>query len=99
MLLSWDLGTKTRVGIYGDSDWRAELWKQLVSAPGYNGYVPPAPQFKMLNIDHADFVQPLTIRSRPDWDPGAFKATCPDGMHLIGLSSCANRRGTSWTCG
>ena len=90
-LLSWDLGTKKRVGIYDGNDWRARKWKQLVSSPGYNGYVPPAPQFKMLNVDHTDFIQSPTIRSRPDWDPGAFKAACPDNMRLIGLSHGAGR--------
>ena len=90
-LLNWDLGRKQRVGIYDGNDWRAKKWKQLVSSPGYNGYVPPVSQFKMLNIDHTDFIQSPTVRSRPDWDPGAFKATCPDGMRLIGLSHGANR--------
>jgi endoglucanase len=84
-------GDKKRVGIYDGSDWRANKWKQLVSSPGYTGYVPPVPRFKMLNIDHTDFIQSTTIRARPDWDPGAFKATCPDGMRLIGLSHGANR--------
>lgn len=90
-LLSWDLGTNKRVGIYDGHDWRARKWKRLVTAPGIDGYVPPVPRFHMLNIDHADFIQSLTIRARPDWDPGAFKATCPDGMRLIGLSHGANR--------
>lgn len=90
-LMSWDVGTKKRIGIYDGNDWRADKWKQLVSTPGYTGQVPPVSQFKMLNIDHADYIQSVTIRSRPDWDPGAFKATCPDGMRLIGVSHGANR--------
>jgi endoglucanase len=89
-LLSWDLGTKQRVGIYDGSDWRADSWRQLV-ASGHNGSIAAVAQFKMLNVDHADFIQSLTIRARPDWDVGALKATCPDGMRLIGLSRGANR--------
>lgn len=90
-LMSWDVGTNKRVGIYDGSDWRADKWRQLVGTTGFNGSAPAVAQFKMLNIDHADFQQSLTLRARPDWDTGAFKATCPDGMRLLGLSHGANR--------
>jgi endoglucanase len=90
-LLSWDLGTKKRVGIYDGADWRADKWRQLVGSPGRQGPVPAAARFKMLNVDHADFIQSRILRAQPDWDPGAFKATCPDGMRLLGLSRGANR--------
>jgi hypothetical protein len=45
----------------------------------------------MLSIDHADFQQSRTVRALPDWNPGARKASCPDGQRVIGLSHTGNR--------
>jgi hypothetical protein len=45
----------------------------------------------MLNMDKGDYIQSLTLRSRADWDSGARKTACPDGLRLIGISSGSTR--------
>jgi hypothetical protein len=45
----------------------------------------------MLSSDHGDFIQSSKLRDRPDWDPGARKAACPDGERLAGLPHTGNR--------
>ncbi|MEV4638256.1 cellulase family glycosylhydrolase [Actinoplanes sp. NPDC049548] len=89
-LLFWDRAGR-RSGPYDGADWRAEAWTRLVTSTGRSGYVEPAPRWSMLSPDHGDFVASLRMRDRPDWDPGARKAACPDGQRLIGLSHTGNR--------
>jgi hypothetical protein len=45
----------------------------------------------MLTTDHGDHVESLRVRATGDWDPGASKAACPDGLRLIGLSHTGGR--------
>jgi endoglucanase len=71
--------------------WRGTAWNRLLSSPGHTGPVDTVTTWRMLNTDHGDYVQSLRVRTRGDWDPGASKAACPDGLRLIGLSHTAGR--------
>jgi hypothetical protein len=88
--MSWD-AKGGRMGLFDGDDWRADSWRQLVGTPGRTGPVEPVRSWDMLAVDHADENQSLRMRARPDWDPGARKAVCPDGERLIGLSHTGNR--------
>ena len=95
-LLFWDrAGTLT-----GLDGWRAPIWNRLV-ASGRTGPVEAVTPWSMLSPDHGDFVASLRMRAEPDWDPGARKATCPDGQRLAGLAHTGNRAlctgGRDWT--
>ncbi len=63
----------------------------MTDAPTHTGPVAPVPTWRMLTTDHGDQVQSLRVRAGGDWDPGAYKAACPDGLRLIGLSHTAGR--------
>jgi endoglucanase len=89
-LLHWD-STGNRMGLYDGDDWRAAAWSRLVGAQGKTGQVPLAERWSMLTLDQADFNQSRTVRAQPDWNPGARKASCPDGQRVIGLSHTGNR--------
>ncbi|KOG07217.1 MULTISPECIES: glycoside hydrolase family 5 protein [Streptomyces] len=84
-LLDYDTEGR-RSGILDGSDWRAADWNRLVTAPGRTGPVPVTHTWRMLNLDHADAVQSLRARARGDWDSGARKGVCPDGLRLVGLA-------------
>ncbi|MFJ4695392.1 glycoside hydrolase family 5 protein [Streptomyces sp. NPDC088766] len=75
-----------RYGILDPGDWRAAAWNHLMTAASRTGTVAPVPAWRMLTTDHGDAVQSLRERAAGDWDPGARKAVCPDGLRLIGLS-------------
>ncbi|MFE2866773.1 glycoside hydrolase family 5 protein [Embleya sp. NPDC059259] len=84
-LVSWD-AAGNRAGILDPGDWRTPIWNRLITAPARTGRIAPVADWSMLNLDHGDFDASLEMRSRPDWDTGARKGTCPDGQRLIGLS-------------
>ncbi|MEU6669172.1 cellulase family glycosylhydrolase [Streptomyces sp. NPDC046727] len=84
-LLRYD-GAGHRSGILDPGDWRAAAWQHLVTAPGKSGPVASVPVWRMLSTDHGDAVESLRVRTTGDWDPGAYKAVCPDGSRLLGLS-------------
>ncbi|WP_371404285.1 glycoside hydrolase family 5 protein [Kribbella sp. NBC_00662] len=89
-LLAWD-STGHRIGLYDGDDWRASAWTRLMNAPSKTGPVDATTVWKMLSPDHGDFVESLRMRAAGDWDNGARKAACPDGLRMIGLSHTANR--------
>ncbi|MEU6599772.1 MULTISPECIES: cellulase family glycosylhydrolase [Streptomyces] len=80
-----------RSGILDPGDWRATAWQRLMSAPGTTGPVASVPLWRMLSTDHADAVTSSRVRATGDWDPGAYKAACPDGTRLAGLSHTGGR--------
>ncbi|WP_329562134.1 sphingomyelin phosphodiesterase [Kitasatospora sp. NBC_01266] len=51
----------------------------------------PAVDWKALDSSGGDDNLSLTMQNRPDWDPGALKATCLDGERLAGLSYGGDR--------
>ncbi|MBI0379382.1 cellulase family glycosylhydrolase, partial [Streptomyces albiflaviniger] len=89
-LLRYD-ATGRRYGILDQGDWRGTAWRRLMTAPERTGPVDRVPAWRMLVTDHGDHVQSLIERGRGDWDPGAHKAACPDGLRLIGLSHTSGR--------
>ncbi|MET9660902.1 cellulase family glycosylhydrolase [Streptomyces sp. NPDC006510] len=84
-LLDYDTEGK-RSGILDGGDWRTADWNRLIAAPGKTGPVPTGRHWNMLNLDHADAVQSLRVRSQGDWDSGARKGVCPDGQRISGVS-------------
>lgn len=80
-----------RSGILDPGDWRATAWQRLMSAPGTTGPVASGPLWRMLSTDHGDAVTSPRVRATGDWDPGAYKAACPDGTRLAGLSHTGGR--------
>ncbi|MEU6578556.1 cellulase family glycosylhydrolase [Streptomyces sp. NPDC046805] len=89
-LLRYDTAGR-RHGILDQGDWRATAWDHLMTSESRTGYVAPVPVWRMLTTDHGDYVQSLRVRAGGDWDPGASKAACPDGLRLIGLSHTGGR--------
>ncbi|MER6102802.1 cellulase family glycosylhydrolase [Streptomyces sp. NPDC001832] len=84
-LLDYDTEGR-RSGLLDGGDWRAVDWNRLIAAPGKTGPVPANQNWNMLNLDHADAVQSLRVRSQGDWDSGARKGVCPDGQRITGVS-------------
>jgi hypothetical protein len=80
-----------RSGILDPGDWRGAAWRHLMTTPGKTGPVESVPTWRMLGTDHGDAVESLRVRSTGDWDPGAYKAACPDGLRLAGLSHTGGR--------
>ncbi|KAJ6520831.1 cellulase [Mycena capillaripes] len=90
-LMNWDVNGK-RTGLFDGDDWRAPAWSSLIAATGASGLIAPTPEWKMLKLDHGDFVQSLSVRTNNgDFDNGATKAVCPDTLRLIGLSHGSTR--------
>ncbi|OLZ74643.1 glycoside hydrolase [Streptomyces sp. IMTB 2501] len=89
-LLQYD-ETGHRSGILDAGDWHAAAWQHLMTAPSETGPVAAVPVWRMLAIDHGDAVESVRVRATGDWDPGAYKATCPDGLRLIGLGHTSGR--------
>ncbi|WP_405965225.1 glycoside hydrolase family 5 protein [Streptomyces sp. NBC_00723] len=89
-LLRYDT-TGRRYGILDQADWRGAAWDHLMTSATRTGTVPPVPVRRMLATDHGDAVQSRRVRAGGDWDPGASKAACPDGLRLIGLSHTGGR--------
>lgn len=105
-LLNWNPTTGTQDSLYDGNDWRAAAWDRLVDfTGGLTGSVSIPTRWQMLNLDHADFVESLVQRSRADWDSGARKGMCPDGLRLIGISAgstralCTNSADYTWANG
>ncbi|KAJ7737822.1 cellulase [Mycena maculata] len=90
-LMNWDPeGEITSLYDTTDPDWREPGWTQLVTGPAASGQIDVVPDWKMLTVDHGDFVQSAWIRANVgDFDNGAYKAVCPDNLRLIGLSQGA----------
>ncbi|KAJ6632106.1 cellulase [Mycena sp. CBHHK59/15] len=85
-LMNWDVNGK-RTGLFDGDDWRAPAWIELVnSTASATGQVARVPQWKMLSLDHGDFIQSPTVRATGDFDIGASKAVCPDGLRVVGIS-------------
>ncbi|MGW9025140.1 glycoside hydrolase family 5 protein [Streptomyces sp. NPDC055722] len=80
-----------RHGILDQADWRSTAWNHLMTSPTRTGPVDRVPTWRMLSTDHGDYVQSLRVRADGDWDNGAYKAACPDGLRLIGLSHTTGR--------
>ncbi|WP_241662428.1 MULTISPECIES: cellulase family glycosylhydrolase [unclassified Streptomyces] len=80
-----------RYGILDQDDWRASAWNHLMTAASRTGDIPQVPVWRMLATDHGDAVESLRVRAGGDWDSGAYKAVCPDGLRLIGLSHTGGR--------
>jgi aryl-phospho-beta-D-glucosidase BglC (GH1 family) len=80
-----------RSGILDSADWRATAWQHLMTAPGTSGPVAAVPVWRMLSTDHGDAVESVRVRAAGDWDVGAYKAACPDGLRLVGLSHTSGR--------
>ncbi|MEU6807577.1 cellulase family glycosylhydrolase [Streptomyces sp. NPDC046831] len=89
-LLRYD-GAGHRSGVLDAADWRGTAWRHLMSAPGTTGPVASVPAWRMLATDHGDAVESRRARATGDWDPGARKAACPDGLRLIGLGHTSGR--------
>ncbi|MGW1002739.1 glycoside hydrolase family 5 protein [Streptomyces sp. NPDC002520] len=89
-LLRYD-STGHRSGVLDAADWRATAWQHLMTAPSTSGPVPAVPVWRMLSTDHGDAVESLRVRATGDWDSGAYKAACPDGLRLVGLSHTSGR--------
>ncbi|MFE0516165.1 glycoside hydrolase family 5 protein [Streptomyces sp. NPDC058964] len=80
-----------RSGILDQGDWRATAWNHLMTAASRTRYVAPTAVWRMLSTDHGDQVQSVRVRAGGDWDSGAYKAACPDGLRLIGISHTTGR--------
>ncbi|MEU5764781.1 cellulase family glycosylhydrolase [Streptomyces asoensis] len=89
-LLRYDTAGR-RHGLLDQADWRGTAWNHLMTAASRTGTVPPVPVRRMLSTDHGDAVQSRRVRAGGDWDQGASKAACPDGLRLIGLSHSGGR--------
>jgi endoglucanase len=86
-LQNWDPVSGKRDGLYDGNDWRAALWTSLVnSTTELKGVVGEKDVWKMVNLDHDDQDQSFVMKAKGDWDSGARKGVCPDGLRLIGLS-------------
>ncbi|MBK3628139.1 glycoside hydrolase family 5 protein [Streptomyces asoensis] len=89
-LLRYDTAGR-RYGLLDQADWRGTAWNHLMTAASRTGTVPQVPVRRMLTTDHGDAVQSRRVRAGGDWDQGASKAACPDGLRLIGLSHSGGR--------
>jgi endoglucanase len=86
-LQNWDPVSGKRDGMYDGNDWRASLWTSLVNSTNeLVGQVKQESIWRMINLDHDDQIQSFVMRAKGDWDSGARKGACPDGLRLIGLS-------------
>ncbi|KAJ7635695.1 cellulase [Mycena polygramma] len=91
-LMNWDVNG-VRTGLFDGDDWRAPAWNELIAdTGGAAGQIASVPEWKMLTLDHGDFVKSLAVlKNQGDFDSGASKAVCPDNLRLIGLSHGATR--------
>ncbi|MBV2357105.1 glycoside hydrolase family 5 protein [Streptomyces sp. J2-1] len=80
-----------RAGVLDPGDWRTAAWQGLMGAPSVSGPVAAVPAYRMLSTDHDDAVRSVRVRAAGDWDAGARKAACPDGLRLAGISHSAGR--------
>lgn len=81
----------TRQSITDEADWRRTAWQRLVDAPSQQGPIQKPVRWNMLNTDYGDDNASALMATRPDWDSGAAKGTCPDSERLQGLSRSTGR--------
>lgn len=84
-LMNWNPSNGQRDGLYDGNDWRVADWDRLVDS-GRTGSIATSNKWQLLNLDYGDAIQSLVQKSRGDFDSGARKAMCPDGLRLIGVS-------------
>ncbi|WP_328483928.1 glycoside hydrolase family 5 protein [Streptomyces sp. NBC_00377] len=89
-LLRYDTAGR-RYGILDRADWRGAAWDHLMTSATLTGPLAQVSVRRMLTTDHGDSVQSRRVRAGGDWDPGASKAACPDGLRLIGLGHSGGR--------
>ncbi|KAJ7033600.1 cellulase [Mycena alexandri] len=90
-LMNWDYNG-VRTDFFTSNDWREPAWSTVLAATGTEGQIAPVPQWKQLTLDHGDFIKSLwALANIGDYDDGAFKAMCPDGLRLTGLSHGSTR--------
>ncbi|KAJ7699814.1 putative secreted glycosyl hydrolase [Mycena metata] len=90
-LMNWDYNG-VRTDFFTSNDWREPAWSTVLAATGTEGKIAPVPQWKQLTIDHGDFIKSLwALTNLGDYDSGAYKAMCPDGLRLTGLSHGSTR--------
>ncbi|CAD6971675.1 unnamed protein product [Tilletia controversa] len=92
-LTAWDQSGQ-RLSILDEGDWRLSSWKQLQSSKNVRtGEIPAKPVWRMLAPDWGGAQQSTTISNDISWHPGDARASCPDGLRLIGLSHGTVPRG------
>ncbi|EJD50032.1 cytochrome P450 [Auricularia subglabra TFB-10046 SS5] len=91
-LINWDRKSKKRDGLLDGNDWRKDSFLSLTNAT-YLVTPPTVDRWRMLNLDVEDYVKSAKMLAKGDWDNGARKAACPDGLRLIGLSAGSPARG------
>ncbi|KAJ7733689.1 putative cellulase [Mycena metata] len=90
-LMNWDYNG-VRTDFFTSNDWREPAWSTVLAAKGTEGQVAAVPQWKQLTLDHGDFIKSLwALANLGDYDNGADKAICPDGLRLTGLSHGSTR--------
>lgn len=90
-LMNWD-ATGKRTGLFDGDDWRAPAWNELIGGASATGQIAVVPEWKLLTLEHADFIQSLSVLcNNGDFDNGARKGVCPDSLRLIGLSHGSTR--------
>lgn len=97
---NWALQAWTRAspavrhGLLDFDDWRRDSWLGLVNATAAQPPADVPAHWRILNLDAEDYVKSITLLARGgDWDSGARKGVCPDGLRLLGLSSSGRARG------
>ncbi|KAK0551052.1 hypothetical protein OC846_003430 [Tilletia horrida] len=92
-LNAWDENGQ-RLSILDAGDWRLPSWTALQSSSSARtGTIPQTPVWRMLAPDWGGAQQSTTLSNDISWHPGDTKASCPDGLRLIGLSHAARPRG------
>ncbi|KAJ7176787.1 cellulase [Mycena filopes] len=90
-MMNWDHSGK-RTSLFDAGDWRAPVWQRLQANAGLTGQVASVPEWKLLTLQHGDFVKSLhALQTLGDFDSGATKAVCPDNLRLIGMTHSATR--------
>ncbi|MBM7479779.1 glycoside hydrolase family 5 protein [Oerskovia jenensis] len=74
-------------------DWRYPQWTKLVASDGKTGQVARAARWNMLGSgSHSpDTNASALMNTRPDWDSGRWKGSCPDSQRLVGVARSTNR--------
>ncbi|KAK0534328.1 hypothetical protein OC842_002668 [Tilletia horrida] len=93
-LHAWDEAGE-RLSILDAGDWRLPSWRRLQqqqTAGVRRGAVPPMPVWRMLAPDWGGAQQSSTLANDIAWHPGDTRASCPDGLRLLGLSHSASPR-------
>ncbi|PWN43300.1 glycoside hydrolase [Ceraceosorus guamensis] len=106
-LLEWSSsGELLSIDSPGANDFRASSWNRLQQALGrfesaadatlsssVNLTVPSVPRWLMLGTDRGSVQQSNVISGDIRYFPGDTKASCPDGLRLIGLTHQSKPRG------